>query len=296
MNLEHALVDYLRTSEITHKKQSRIGYESIIKRFIQHIGDQQVDEVVRDDIIDYMLYLRSRNLTNTTISHQIIIIRSFFKFLANIRGSKLSFKPELIPIPFCDTAPPRRANKAQLEQMKQITVGKAKFSQERNKMIVFFLVSSGIRVSELVNLKISEMDFENRVAVIRSSKNNEPRQIFWNLEASLQMSAYLQERDKIATDDNFIVNNRGGAATTRLVQRIIKDLREKAKIKQRITPHTFRHTFAMDGLDMNVNLRHIQKLLGHKNIQSTQKYLNVNDVEIRKVYKESYDSNQLTLV
>ncbi len=152
----------------------------------------------------------------------------------------------------------------------------------RDRLILRVLYRCGLRVSELCNLKIEEIDFGDGTLMVRGGKGGRDRLIPVDHQ-TLDMIEYYIEN---ATSGYLILSDRGGMLSTRQVQRLVSDYGRKAGIVQPIHPHMLRHSFAVHCLKAGMNLRTVQKMLGHSSLTTTQVYLDVTGDDIKEDYFE----------
>jgi len=145
-------------------------------------------------------------------------------------------------------------------------------------LIASFLYGTGLRVSEVCNLTIRDLDFKQRIGTVRKGKGRKDR--IFNIPESLikDLKEYIKDHKNL-----FVFPGRNGKLSTRAVQRMIKRMSKRSNLHKKITPHTFRHSFATHLLDNGIDLRKIQELLGHSNLNTTQIYTHVSTEEIKKV-------------
>jgi len=155
--------------------------------------------------------------------------------------------------------------------------------KDRDKMIVLLLYSTGLRVSELVNLKVRDFDLSERILRVRSGKGKKDRIVVLGERIVDLLRKYLNKHNLVGEDYVFFSKHKRNHISVRLVQKIIQKLREDAGIQKEVTPHVLRHTFATHLLEQGENIRKIQVLLGHANLQTTQIYTKVSLEELKKV-------------
>ena len=157
----------------------------------------------------------------------------------------------------------------------------------RDKAILSFLYATGIRVSELCDLDMEDIDTEQMRGSILNKKSSKRRVIFWDPVTNGILSKYLLEREKWATDEFVFISMdtnrkyRGGRLTTRSVQRIVK----KYRIDRRVVPHSFRSGLLTDMLEAGSNIKIIQKAAGHSSINSLDPYARVSDPLLESEYR-----------
>ncbi len=164
--------------------------------------------------------------------------------------------------------------------------------KERDKMIVLMLYSTGLRVSELVKLRVKDFDLNERILYVKGGKGKKDRIVVLGEKMASILKAYFNKHNLIGEDFVFFSKHKRNHISVRLVQKIIQKLREEAGIKKEVTPHVLRHTFATHLLEQGENLRKIQELLGHANLQTTQIYTKVSVEELKKV-KNPLDSMEM---
>ena len=149
-------------------------------------------------------------------------------------------------------------------------------NNKKHKLIVSLLYGSGLRVSEAVKLKHKDISISEKILHIRRGKGKKER-------AVILPQFFLEEYDKINSPETYIFQGRKGHLSVRSVQEIIKKAGEKAKIQKKVHPHLLRHSFAMHLLESNVDVSHIQKVLGHGSIRSTEGYIHADKQYLKKV-------------
>ena len=158
-------------------------------------------------------------------------------------------------------------------------------SRLRNKLILTLLYSTGLRVSELIKLKIKSIDFEERTIRVRG-KGEKDRIVIFDYATLDLIDEYLEKRG--VENEHLFVNQKNHTLTSRYVQYMIKEYAQKAGIKRRVTPHILRHSFATHLLKNGVDIRAIQQLLGHSNLSTTQIYTSVDMHTLKDVYDDAW--------
>ena len=166
---------------------------------------------------------------------------------------------------------------------------------QREKVIIEILYGSGVRVSELVNIKLKDIDFSSKTILI-FGKGNKERIVPFGDYALEAINIYMDDaREKYLegkTSDYLIVGKNEEQLTTRRIEQIIDKLIKKTSIKMNITPHMFRHTFATHLLDNGCDLIAVQELLGHESLSSTEIYTHVSNEHLREVYYKCHPRNR----
>jgi integrase/recombinase XerD len=243
-------------------------YSYFVKKYLDKLAleNKQPENVIIDDIKSFLASLidtysnKSRALATSSL-------RFFYKSVMN--------KPEImigIEIPKSEQYLPSVLTKEEIKKLID-----AAFT-EKSRLIMSLLYSSGIRVSELVNIKVNDIDLENKRGVVHG-KGNKSRQIFLSENLCKDLKAFLEKNP----NQKFLFTSKEEALTTRNIQKIIKKAKEKAGITKKVTPHTLRHSFATHLLEAGVDIRKIQVLLGHSRIDTTQIYTRVSGKELENI-------------
>lgn len=151
-------------------------------------------------------------------------------------------------------------------------------SNEKHKTMIALAYSSGLRVSELVSLKIGDLDFEQSLIHVRQGKGNKDRMTILSRNLDLE-SFCLAKR----SGDYLFESSRGGRLTTRSIQKVFKNACERSNLKKHASFHSLRHSFATHLIEKGVNLRYVQELLGHSDIKTTQRYTQVAQHHLNKI-------------
>lgn len=261
------------------------AYRQDIEQFYNYLKENKL-KIGRDVIKDFIsiIFLRTRN--KATVSRKIYAIRSFFSFL--MKKGKLKENPfDFINTPKIDKKIPQILTEKEMIMFLD-SLSQENFFKLRNKACFELLYATGLRVSELTNLKFQDIDFTECVLRVMG-KGKKERIVPFNDKARDILLKYLDEAEiKFKVKNEFIfLNSRGEKITERSVERIVqKSYKEVMKSNKRIYPHLFRHSFATHLLQRGANLRVIQELLGHENLSTTEKYTTLNYSDLLKVYKK----------
>lgn len=148
----------------------------------------------------------------------------------------------------------------------------------RNKLVIEFLYSSGLRVSELANLKVKDLNIEEKTGLLKEGKGGKDRFFIMSEALVTDLKEYLKNNDS-----EYIFPGVTGAITSRSIQKMLKRTAKRAAITKEVYPHLLRHTFATHLLESGVDIRHIQVLLAHANLQTTAWYAQVSAQELKKI-------------
>jgi len=150
----------------------------------------------------------------------------------------------------------------------------------KHKMIISLTYAAGLRVSEVVNLRIQDVDFDELTIHIKNAKGKKDRITIFPKKLRSNIKNLIANKNK----NNFIFeSNRGGKLTTTSLQKVFRKALKKAKVKKPATFHSLRHSFATHLLENGVDVRYVQELLGHQNIRTTQVYTKVTNPKLKNI-------------
>ena len=237
-----------------YSKQTEKSYISIIKNFINS------GLTPREFLLKYSEKSRS------SIRSAYFALKFFHE---NVLNQKLD---EKIPLAKNKGKLPVVLNKDEVNKMFESTLNL------KHKLILMFLYYTGIRLNELVNLKWEDIDNQRGIIHLKTAKGEKERVIFFH-EKLKSFTEYFN----LKKESFVFLSNLGKKYDKRTVQLIVRNAAKKAGIGKRVTPHTLRHSFATHLLEAGADIRHIQKLLGHSNLQATQIYTHVANKDIKKL-------------
>ena len=235
-----------------------------------------------EDLEKYLKYIK--NLESTTVAHKITTIKSYFNY--NIKRGIVSVNPaDKVSRPKLTKHLPEYLTEEEVGKLLDVEV-KSPYDY-RNKTILELLYSSGIRISELVNIKTPNYDSEECLIRIMG-KGSKERIVPLGDYAVNIMNDYMNNYRPLINKkhmDYVFINNRGDKISRQFIFKVIKKEALKKGIKKDISPHTLRHTFATHLLKNGADLRIIQELLGHENISTTQIYTHVTNNKLKSDYE-----------
>ncbi len=240
------------------------GYINSVAKFLDFANGFK-DKEMNGDLVKKYIQIKIKTKEPATISHDIFAIQFFF---SSVLGNKI-----YIPRPKKNKKIPEILT---IEEIKRMINA---ISNIKHKLILKILYGCGLRVSEVVNLMKKDINFEEGLIHIRMSKGKKDRfvNIPENVKEELKSYCYL------VNDEILFPSNRGGKLTTATIQAIVENTAKKAGIKKEVYPHLLRHSFATHLLERGVDLRIIQKLLGHSEIKTTQIYTQISQALIKNV-------------
>ena len=248
--------------------------------------NKNITSIDEKDIKKYLKHLTEHEESKKSIARNISALRSFYKFL--VIEKVVSNNPlENIELPKLNKALPKTLDEEDIDNLLDINLVDT-FSY-RNKAMLELMYASGLRVSELINLKVHDIDLD--MALVRTiGKGSKERIIPIGDYATEYLKKYLTEyRDSMLKkeyNDYLFLNNHGKKMTRQGFFKILKAIAYEKGINKELSPHTLRHSFATHLLNHGADLRSIQELLGHSDISTTQIYTHVSNQELRKNYDE----------
>ena len=255
-------------------------------------GDYPWSSVDLDSFNDYIVELRGRKgYRDTTTARKIAAIRSFFGFLFE-NGSIFQDPTESLGSPRVGRSLPKFLSKEDVTKLLDAACKDSGNEARRDAAILELLYATGLRVGELVSLNVKDIDLQG--SYIRCwGKGSKERIVHLYPKAVKELKQYMTHtRPNFLKNRNgetaLFVNHRGERLTRQWVWNILKNYGAKAGIQQQITPHTLRHSFATHLLENGASLRHVQELLGHSSISTTQVYTHLTGHQLHKEYEVSH--------
>ncbi len=253
---------------------------------LQLFLDKKPKEINNLDIRGFLAYLHHKRLKKSTISRKLATIRSFFKYLHREKYVKTN-PAKLVSSPKVPKVLPKFLSIDEAFTLMDAPRGET-FKPTRDKAILELLYSSGLRVSELILLDISDLDMKESIIRVKG-KGKKERIIPIGTKAIDAIQNYLPERISLKKKSPALfLNNRGGRLTQRSVRRILLYYSRMINLKGDLSPHTLRHTFATHLLHEGADLRSIQELLGHSSLSTTQRYTHLDIGYLVEVYDKAH--------
>ena len=257
--------------------------------FLRAKGISSLKEVDRLTLRDYLSHLMKQGLVKASIARKLSAIRSFYRYL--LREGVISTSPA------ATTSSPKLDKRLPsfltLEEVKRLLEAPDLSTPQgqRDRALLELLYASGLRVSELVQLNLEQINLDTREIRVWG-KGAKERVVLMGEPAAKALTAYLRRgRPKLLgkkKSSALFVNRYGGRLPERRIQRILEDYAKLAGIDKRVHPHLLRHTFATQLLDGGADLRVVQELLGHADLSSTQIYTHVTKSQAKKVYLSAH--------
>jgi integrase/recombinase XerC len=287
-----AFQDYLQLEKnySPHTINAYIKDIAFFQNFILKEFDQEeITTVNYSQVRSWIVEMVDRSLSNNSINRKIASLKSFYRFLLKTKQIDVSpllkhkslKTPKKIQIPFSEK---------ELDNVLDILKYENDFEGIRNKLIIDLFYTTGIRRTELIHLKISNIDFSNQTLKVLGKRNKE--RILPILPIiSQQLNIYLTERaylQQIKDNEYFFLTSKGIKLNDSLVYRLINHYFSNVSGKVKKSPHILRHTFATHLLNNGADLNSVKELLGHSSLASTQVYTHNSLAELRKIYGNAH--------
>ncbi|MEM5829182.1 MAG: tyrosine-type recombinase/integrase [Candidatus Aenigmatarchaeota archaeon] len=235
------------------------------QKFLEFIK-KNPEDVNEDDIKAFI----AKKMEEGVSPKSIVLIKAALKFFYDevLKKGIVNFKSPKVPkkLPTVLTR----------EEVKKIIDS---IENEKHKLIVMMLYSSGLRLSELINLRVGDLELEERIGWVRTGKGEKDRMFILSERVVEKIKGFLEGRSL----EEYVFKGRKGKISPRTIQKIVASAIKKANINKKISPHTFRHSFATHLLEAGENIRKIQELLGHSSLNTTQIYTHISREELKKI-------------
>jgi len=285
-DLVNGFIDYIRF-ERRLSKNTIVSYQRDLEKYKVFLNHNKIKKFlnVSDDKILYFLEFLYKTQTSSSVSRILSTLRTFYKYL--VRDGKIQKNP------FSSIKNPKMPKKL-LEILNEKEVKKFLESipgssdlEIRDKAMFELLYSCGMRVSEIVNLKLPDIDFEEGLIRFIGKGNKERITPIGDtakdcLENYLRVARYNLERER--KSENIFLNKNGQKITRQGFWKILKKYAKKINLDKNLYPHLFRHSYATHMLERGADLRIVQELLGHSSISTTEIYTNINKKHIKETY------------
>lgn len=279
-------LEYLKVVK-KHSVNTIINYKNDLCEFYQ-FGTKKILNIDREMVNNYLNYLYKKKDSKSSISRKLSSLRSFYEYLIKIEVVDVNYF-KMIKNPRKDILLPRYVKDNDIDKMFQVIDVRQVYGK-RNMAIIRVLYASGIRVSEVVGIKLKDINIDDRTIKIMG-KGNKERMVVFGIHTKEALKDYIDngrwQLDKKNSDYLFL-NKDGGVISTRYIRKIIDDIIIKAGIMYNVSPHMLRHTFATEMLNNGADLVSVRDLLGHASLNTTSIYTHVSDEMIRKVYNNSH--------
>lgn len=274
-------LDYLKY-EKKLSNNTYLSYQYNLKEFLAFIKDKNILSLSTDEIREF---LYQDSIKARTRAHYLSVINSFYNYMLELKHIKKS-PTQTIKLPKLEKKLPEYLTIEEVDKIMNINALKP--NDYRNKAMLELMYATGMRVSELVELKISNIDFDDSVIRI-IGKGSKERIVPMNDTASNALKDYIDNYRnfllRLKESEYVFINNSGEKISRQSFFKMIKKICDANGIKKNVSPHTLRHSFATHLLNNGADLRVIQELLGHSNLTTTQIYSHIANQKLVEDYK-----------
>ena len=286
-SLQELITEFLRYLLIDkgYSENTINSYKLDLDKFFEFNGNKSINEISNLDLKNYVKYLKEEKLNDKSISRNISCLKSFYKFLVIEKYINNNPSDSLFGIKTKKSLPNTLTEE---EILKLLDIKLSDNYSYRNKAMIELMYATGLRVSELVNLKLSDIDLNQDIIRIYG-KGSKERVVPIGEYSKEYLEKYIYEYRssmlKKETSEYLFLNNHGKKMTRQGFFKIIKNIAFEKGINKNLSPHTIRHSFASHLLKYGADLRTIQELLGHSDISTTQIYTHITNEELKNNYK-----------
>ena len=282
--------DYLRY-EKNYSDYTIESYKNDILEYFDYLNRESLkyNKVEYSDLRFYLMYLKEEKFdSNSSIDRKLSALRGFYNYLASnsiVSNNVFSLISGLKK----EKKLPRYFEYNELEELFNVPDIRTSLGQ-RDRLILEMLYATGLRVGELVNVKISDIDLSRKIILVLG-KGNKEREVTYGEYCDEILRLYLSDGYKKLNKSNelyLFLNNNGSQITERGVRYVLDQIIKKTRLNKSISPHVLRHSFATHLLNEGCDLLTVQKLLGHESISATQIYTHVSTDRLKEVYYSSF--------
>jgi integrase/recombinase XerD len=254
-----------------------VYYQFYFQRIANHLGNQELEKVDKNVILDLITKVKkeSPTISNNTLNKFIGAMKSLIKFSLEkeVKFPYLKMVHKIIQTVSDDN---------QETIFKYLESLKHKRQGLRNYLLIKLLLETGMRMTELRNVRIRDLDLENNLIHLKHTKTNTERYVCYKNETKLELIQFIQNRGQ---NDWVFVNNRSDQLTVACIETLFHKIRRFLGLQQSVSPHKWRHTFATVFLKRGGDLETLRILLGHTNLKTTQKYLHLSKSDVIRNYQ-----------
>ena len=270
-----------------HSDNTIINYRTDILEFNEFMSDNLLN-INKEDVSNYLKYLYDLKLSKSSISRKLSSLRSFYNYLLKKEIINKNYF-SMIKNPKKNSSLPKFVKEEEIDKMFTIPDTRT-WIGIRNLLIIRMLYATGLRVSELVNIKINDINIADHTIRVLG-KGSKERIVVFGYHTEDALNDYLN-RGRRQVDFHgspyLFLNKDGNRLSTRYIRKIIDDIIFKASIEHHVSPHMLRHTFATGMLNNGADLVSVKDLLGHESLNTTSIYTHVSDEKIKEVYNMAH--------
>ncbi len=290
INQAQQFCDYIQHQK-RYSHHTVVAYKNDLEQFVQYahlaFAVNEWSEINTSIIRSWIVALIEEGNTSTTINRKISSLKSFYKYM--MKNGLVATNPLLkVVVPKTSKRLPVFVNENEINQLFSNIEFEDTFEGQRDKLIMELFYLTGIRLTELINLKISDVNTYNLTIKVLGKRNKE-RVIPITSEFIKLFQSYLVYRDEIPADSNYVfLTERGKKIYEKLVYRIVNNYLSLVTTADKKSPHVIRHTFATHMLNRGAELNTIKEILGHASLSATQVYTHNTIEKLKTIYKQAH--------
>ncbi len=269
-----------------HADNTIVNYRVDLLEFMEFTSNNI--NIKKEDVNEYLMHLYELDASKSSISRKLSSLRSFYNYLVKKGIVDINYF-KMIKNPKKDKSLPKYVKEDDIDKMFLIPNTRTWIGM-RNLLIIRMLYATGLRVNELVNIKLSDINVNDRTIIVLGKGDKERIVVFGN-NTKEALDDYLHRGRRqvdIHNSEYLFLNKDGNRLSTRYVRKIIDDIIFKASIQEHVSPHMLRHTFATEMLNNGADLVSVKDLLGHESLNTTSIYTHVSDDKIREIYNKAH--------
>ena len=281
-------IDYLESKQVS--KNTLLSYKRDINQLCAYLDqvDKKMFEATEEDLTAYIAYMQTLEKSNATISRNIASMKAFYRYLLRIKLVERNIADKL-------TSPKVEKKELSILSISEVEnlleqPSTSDLKGQRDKAMLEVLYATGIRVTELISLNITDVNLN--AGHIKVKKKNKERIIPLGNTTLRYLREYVENARplliKTEEEPSLFINANGQKMTRQGFWKILKQYKEQAKIDKELTPHTIRHSFAVHMLQNGAEVKTVQELLGHTDVASTLMYTHVADMKVRDEYLKTH--------
>lgn len=278
-------LEYLKV-ERKYSNKTILSYKDDLIEYNEFLGNNftNILNIDMNIVNNYMKYLYDRKITKSSISKKLSSIRGLYNYLVREDIIKENHFNK-IQNPKRELYLPKFLKDEELDKIFSVCNSNNP-TEERDTLIIELLYATGVRVSELVNIKIKDINREEKLIKVLG-KGNKERMVIYNNHTKKALDTYLKDGYNYfnkKSSEYLILNKNGNKLSERYIREIINKKVSQASLDIKISPHTLRHTFATDILENGADLMTVKELLGHESLNTTSIYTHITNEQIKKTY------------
>ena len=279
-------IEYLQVVK-KHSENTIINYRVDLSEFNEYMNNNLL-KITKDDVFNYLKHLYDNNISKSSISRKLSALRSFYNYLLKKEIVSVNYF-ENVKNPKKDSSLPKFVKDEDIDKMFLIPDTRT-WIGKRNLLIIRMLYATGLRVSELVSIKLKDININERTIIVLG-KGSKERIVVFGYNTKDALIDYINNgryKVDVKNSEYLFLNKDGNNLSSRYVRKIIDDIIFKAAITMHVSPHMLRHTFATSMLNNGADLVSVKDLLGHESLNTTSIYTHVSDEKIKEVYNMAH--------